>query len=417
LGYKPQDPFNSLEFSVAAMKPKIEKIETAKVPPRWGLVKIVLSDGTEGFGEFTVEGQLNPAEAVVKQLAPHFIGKSVEEGMREIEAQHHISFYHDGPHFQSGRAGIEIALWDLKGKLLGAPIYDLVGAKLRDRVKVYQWAGGNEPNPDKAAAEAKRAVEGGLRAIKLNACLPTASLDFDGKIPLALEVARAVRDAVGPTIDIGFDFHGRCQFNSAVELASALKEVRPKFYEEPVRAEFNHLLPAIRAAAPGVVLATGERMYLVANFLQPAVAENIGLFQPDIVHIGGITNTLAVARIAEATGKAIAPHCPLSPIAFLACLQVVVSSHAGCILESAKGIHYNEHLKGDGKIDPWLRFVAEQDRGIFEIQDGHMRIPEKPGLGVAFDWSAVQAAALEHEAGTPWEDSRLVLADGLVTDW
>lgn len=397
------------------MIPRIERIETAQVPPRWGLCRIVLSNGEAGYGEFTVEGQLSPAEAVVKQLAPQFIGKSVDEAMREIEAANHVAFYHDGPHFQSGRAGIEIALWDLRGKLLSAPIYNLVRAKVRDRVKVYQWAGGNEPNPEKAAAEAKRAVDAGLQAIKLNACLPTSSLDFDGRIPLALEVARAIREAVGPRVDIGFDFHGRCQVNSALELASALKEIRPKFYEEPVRPELNHFLGAIRQAAGGVPLATGERMYLPANFLQPHVLENIGLFQPDVVHIGGIANTLTVARIAEATGKAIAPHCPLSPIAFLACLHVVVSSHAGCILESAKGIHYNEHMRGTE--DPWLRFVKESDRSIFDIQDGHMAIPERPGLGVDIDWEEVLRAADEYKRGTPWADQRMQLPDGLITDW
>ncbi|MBS1831230.1 MAG: hypothetical protein JST65_00875 [Acidobacteria bacterium] len=402
-------------------QPVIRAIETARVPPRWGLSRILLSDGSAGYGEFTVEGQLGPAEASLHDMRDAFIGKTVDEAMRLIEGVHDITFYHDGPHFQSARAGIEIALWDLRGKLAGKPIYDLLRCRTRDYVKVYQWAGGNEPSPEKAAEEAAAVVKRGLRAIKLNACLPTSALDFDGRIRAAVEVAQAIRNKVGPGVEIGFDFHGRCKVNSATELARALQVVGPKFYEEAVRPELNRQLGIVRAAAPGVIFATGERMYHPENFLDPGVRDNIGLFQPDLVHIGGISRTWAVAQIAEYDGKAIAPHCPLSPVAFAACHQVAVASKAGCILESSQGIHYNEHLRGAGAIDPWLRFIPEPQRAQFAIIGegeftGHMHVLTGPGLGVDLDWDEVRRAEQE-EKQKPWKDMQMQLPDGQFCDW
>ncbi len=335
----------------------ITKIETALVAPRWGLLRISTSEGLHGFGEFTVEGQSRGAEAIVHELSDYFVGKECAEIKRLVRGCYDQSFYHGGPHFMSALGGIEIALWDLLGKSLSQPIHALLGGRVRDKVKVYRWAGGNNNAAGAAAEEAARVVSEGAKAIKMNACPPLAAIDTYGGIRAAVDRARSVREAVGPDIDIAFDFHGRANVPMARRLAKELEFCNPLFYEEPVRPEYNRWLPEI-AAVTHVPIATGERMFTVSEFSDVVAARGAHILQPDLVHIGGISNAQEIAGIAEANGLALAPHCPLSPIAFLACLHVVVTSRAGWILEWSKGIHYNASGAKQGGVDPWMRYIA-----------------------------------------------------------
>ncbi len=395
---------------------RIERIETAQVAPRWGLLRIQVAGGLEGFGEWTVEGQLGGTEALVQALSPHFIGKDARDIKRLVRGVYDQCFYHGGPHFMSALAGIEIALWDIAGKASGQPIHRLLGGKVRDRVKVYRWAGGNNNAPGAAAEEAARVVAEGARAIKMNACPPLAAIDTYGGIQAAVDRARAVRDAVGPDVEIAFDFHGRCNVPMARRLAHALEFANPLFYEEPVRPDYNRWLPDI-ARLTHVPIATGERMFTVAEFSDLVANQGAHILQPDLVHVGGISNAAEVAALAEANGLALAPHCPLSPIAFMACLHVVAQSRAGWILEWAKGIHYNASgaLTGKDDVDPWLRYIEESDRALFLVdEDGHLPITDRPGLGVRIDWPEVQRAA---NIGVTWRDEEMTLPDGTRANW
>lgn len=392
---------------------KIERIETALVAPRWGLVRILTSGGAEGYGEFTVEGQIQTAEAMVHELEEVFLGQDARQIKALVRGCYDRNFYHGGPHYMSALGGIEIALWDLAGKAAGVPVHQLLGGRVRERVKVYRWAGGNNNAPEEAAEEAAAVVAEGARALKMNACPPLAAIDTYGGIRMAVARARAVRDAVGPDVDIAFDFHGRCNVPMARRLAKELEFANPLFYEEPVRPDYNRWLREI-AAVTHVPLATGERMYTVAEFSDVVSARAAHILQPDVVHAGGILNTAEIGALAEANGIALAPHCPLSPVAFLACLQVVAQCRAGWILEWAKGIHYNRS-GATGAADPWLRYVVEEDWPLFSLDEtGHMKIPDRPGLGVRIDWSEVQKAA---RAGVTWRDETMRLADGTLANW
>ena len=392
---------------------QIEKIETAQAAPRWGLLRILASGGLEGFGEFTVEGQLDSAEAAVRELSRYFIGQDARELKRLVRGCYDQSFYHGGAHFMSALGGIEIALWDLLGKSLGQPIYALLGGAVRDRVKVYRWAGGNNSDPEAAAEEASRVVEEGARALKINACPPLAAIDTYGGIQAAVARAWAVRNAVGDEVEIAFDFHGRCNVPMARRLARELEFFRPLFYEEPVRPDYNRWLPEI-ASLTAVPIATGERMCTVAEFSDVVAARGAHILQPDLVHVGGIANSCEVAALAEANGLALAPHCPLSPIAFMACLHVVAQSRAGWILEWSKGIHYNAS-GATGEVDPWLRYVDERDRAWFTLDaGGHLPLPAQPGLGVRIDWEEVQRAA---RTPVEWRDEAMHLPDGTRANW
>ena len=391
----------------------IERIETLQVPPRWGLVRIHVSDGLIGFGEYTVEGQLGGAEAVTRELSERFLGKDMRDLKRLTRGVYDQSFYHGGPHFMSALAGIEIALWDIAGKATGQPIYRLLGGKVRDRVKVYRWAGGNNNAPGAAAEEAARVVSEGARAIKMNACPPLAAIDTYGGVRAAVERLRAVREAVGPDVDIALDFHGRCNVPMARRLVKELEFANPLFYEEPVRPDYNRWLPEI-AGLTHIPIATGERMFTVAEFSDVVANQGAHILQPDLVHVGGISNAAEVASLAEANGLALAPHCPLSPIAFMACLHVVAQSRAGWILEWAKGIHYNAS-GASGDRDPWLRYVAESDHALFTLDSsGHLPIAERPGLGIEIDWQEAERAAKQ---GVVWRDEEMSLADGTMTNW
>lgn len=313
----------------------------------------------------------------------------------------------------SALAGIEIALWDVVGKATGQPIHRLLGGKVRDKVKVYRWAGGNNNAAGAAAEEAARVVAEGAKAIKMNACPPLAAIDTYGGIRTAVQRAQAVRDAVGPEIDIAFDFHGRCNVPMARRLVCELECVNPLFYEEPVRPDYNRWLPEI-ARLTHIPIATGERMFTVAEFSDVVANQGAHILQPDLVHVGGISNAMDVAALAEANGLALAPHCPLSPIAFMACLHVVAQSRAGWILEWAKGIHYNAS-GATGQGDPWLRYIEESDRSLFTVDEtGHLPITNRPGLGVQIDWAEVERAK---QSGSHWRDEEMILPDGTKANW
>ena len=391
----------------------LSRIDTAQVPPRWGVLRITTRDGLEGFGEYTVEGQLGTAEAAVHELWRYFEGRDGRDLKRLVRGAFDQSFYHGGAHYMSALGGIEIALWDLLGKAAGVPVCQLLGGAVRERVKVYRWAGGNNNSAQAAAEEAARVAGEGARAIKMNACPPLAAIDTYGGIRAAVQRARAVRDAVGPDVEIAFDFHGRANVPMARRLVRELEFVDPLFYEEPVRPEYNRWLPDI-AALTHVPIATGERMTTVAEFAALAAGRGAHILQPDVVHVGGIANTAEIAALAEANGIALAPHCPLSPIAFMACLHTVVTSRAGWILEWSKGIHYNA-AGADPGIDPWLRYLDPADHDQFILDaEGHVSLPRGPGLGIKVDWAAVQRAT-----GNPslWRDENMSLPDGTQANW
>lgn len=392
---------------------KIERIEVVKVPPRWGLLRIHAANGLQGFGEYTVEGQLDSTAALVTELSRYFIGQDARDVKRLVRGCFDQSFYHGGPHYMSALGGIEIALWDILGKSVNLPIHRLLGGKVRDKVKVYRWAGGNNNAPGAAAEEAARVVSEGAKAIKMNACPPLAAIDTYGGIRAAVDRARAVREAVGPEVDIAFDFHGRCNVPMAKQLAHELEFASPLFYEEPVRPDYNRWLPDI-AGSTHVPIATGERMYTVAEFSDVVANRGAHILQPDLVHVGGISNAAEIAALAEANGIAIAPHCPLSPIAFMACLQVVAQSRAGWILEWSKGIHYNAS-GATGEVDPWLRYVDESDWPLFDVDaSGHLPITDRPGLGVNMNWKEIQRAG---QTGLVWRDEDMSLPDGTRANW
>jgi galactonate dehydratase len=301
----------------------------------------------------------------------------------------------------SAIAGIDQALWDLKGKQYGAPIYELLGGRARNRVRVYQWVGGDRPEGVAEAAAGK--VDEGFTALKMNATAELRRIDTPAAVEAARERLAAVRETVGPEVDVGVDFHGRASKSMAKRLAAALEPYEPMFIEEPVLPEHNDALPEL-AAHTSTPIATGERMYSRWEFKELFEQGVVDLIQPDLSHAGGISEVKKIVGMAEAYDVAMAPHCPLGPVALAACVQVDACSPNVLVQEQSLDIHYNE---GSDVLDYLV------DRSVFEFRDGYVSLPEGPGLGIEVDESHVREMAGEVDWHNPvWRHE-----DGSVAEW
>jgi galactonate dehydratase len=279
-----------------------------------------------------------------------------------------------------------------------------------DKLLIYRWAGGNFDHGDPvepAVEQARILKEQGVRAIKLNACPPMHSIDISRAIDQAVARAGAIREAVGEEVGLAFDFHGRVSAANALSLARALKFVKPLFIEEPVAPENNHWLPTIAKA--GVRIATGERMFDPALFADICAKRAVHVLQPDLVHIGGISRTNEVAKLANAFDIVIAPHCPMGPVAFMACCHVLFANRSGAIQECSDGIHYNEVPSGN----PFTDYLVDQAPVIID-RDGCIPLPVGPGLGIDLDWERIQKAAVDQ---LPWTEPSPVSSDGQPVRW
>jgi galactonate dehydratase len=302
----------------------------------------------------------------------------------------------------SAISGIEQALWDIKGKRLGVPVYELLGGPVREKMRVYAWIGGDRPA--ELIAMARERMEQGYTAVKMNATGDMEWIDSVAKVQEAVERVGALREAVGSRLEIGIDFHGRVHKGMAKVLARALDEFRPAFYEEPVLPENNEALLEI-ARHTSVPIATGERMFTRWAFKQLLATGGVDIIQPDLSHTGGIFEGRKIAAMAEAYDVAVAPHCPLGPITLAASLQLDFCTPNAFIQEQSLGIHYNQ---GSDLLD----YLA--DPAVFHYDNGYVARLTAPGLGITIDEAKVrEAAAVGHRWRNPvWRN-----ADGSVTEW
>ena len=379
----------------------IDRIETFLVAPRWLFVRVETSDGVVGWGEATCEGRSATVATAVGELSELLIG----EDPTRIEDHHRTlsngAFYRGGPILSSAVAGLDQALWDIKGKTLGAPIHELLGGPVRDRVRVYAWIGGDEP--DEVRDQIAERVEAGLTAVKMNASGKMNPLATPREIDGVLARVQAARDVLGPDRDVAVDFHGRVSLPAAVRLAAELVPLRPMFIEEPLLPENSHRLAQV-VNATSIPVATGERLYTRQEF-KPVLDAGVSIVQPDLSHAGGITEVRKIAALAETYGAVIAPHCPLGPIALAACLQIGFSTPSHVIQEQSIGIHYNQ---GAEVLDYLV------DTSVFDYADGSVARLTGPGLGIEVDESAVRKAA---QGWDGWSNPVWRYADGGFAEW
>ncbi|WP_458187813.1 galactonate dehydratase [Haladaptatus sp. NG-WS-4] len=381
---------------------RITDYDLFAVPPRWLFLRVETSDGLVGWGEPIVEGRAKTVRSAVRELMDDYLlGEDPMPVEDHWQTLYRGGFYRGGPVLMSAIAGIDQALWDIRGKAFGAPVYDLLGGPVRDRVRVYQWVGGDRP--DRVADAASEKVDAGFTALKMNATAELRRIDTPAAVEAAGERLAAVREAVGPDVDVGVDFHGRVSKSMAKRLARELEPRDPFFIEEPVLPEQNEFLPDL-AAHTSIPIATGERMYSRWDFKEVFESGAVDVVQPDLSHAGGITETHKIASMAEAYDVALAPHCPLGPVALASCLQVDACAPNALIQEQSLDIHYNE---GGDVLD----YLA--DPSVFDYEEGYVSLPDGPGLGVEPDEEVLRA----REGHDDWHNPVWRHDDGSVAEW
>lgn len=302
----------------------------------------------------------------------------------------------------SALSGIDQALWDIKGKALGVPIYELLGGAVRDKMKIYGWVHGD--TLEDLAAAAKKRIADGFTAVKMNVTDQLEWIDAPYQVNAAAERLATVRKAIGDQYPIGVDLHGRVHKGMAKMIAKVLEPHQPYFLEELVLSENNEALKALQGYT-SIPIATGERMYSRWDFKQLLQDGSVDIVQPDLSHAGGISEVKRIATMAEAYDVAIAPHCPLGPISLAAALQIDFSSINALIQETSLGIHYGEDIDlTDYLVNP----------DVFGLKDGFVSLMTAPGLGIEIDEDKVREAA---KIGHSWKNPVWRNTDGSVAEW
>jgi galactonate dehydratase len=379
---------------------KLSRIECFCVPPRWVFVRIETDDGAVGWGEASLEGHAEAVEGAFASLRDRLLGTDPFRIEEAWQIAYRGGFYRGGPVLMSALSGLDQALWDLKGRAVGLPVWELLGGKVRDMVEVYSWIGGDRPTDVENAARVRRAQ--GFRTVKMNATGELRWLDSPKVLDQAVERVQIVK---GQGVDVGVDFHGRVHKSMAKQLAARLEQVAPLFIEEPLLSENIEGLTQL-AGLTTIPIALGERLFSRWDFKPFFEGGIVDIIQPDLSHAGGISEVRRIAAMAEAYDVAVAPHCPLGPLALAACFQIAACTPNFAIQEMSIGIHYNS------PSHDLLTYVV--DPTVFHVAHGMVAVPLGPGLGVEIDEGAVREASREPVI---WRNPIWRSRDGSLTEW
>jgi len=366
---------------------RITKLETFLVKPRWLFLKVHTNAGIVGLGEPVLEGRAKTCATAVEEIAPYLVGKDPRRVVHHWQAIYRHAFYRGGPILTSALSGIDQALWDIKGKALGVPVYELLGGPTRDRVRVYAHAG--------SAGAIQRAMARGFTAFKTTPAKrrPARIVETKAFVDHAAESFARLRESAGPEIDIAVDFHGAVPPQTSKLLIKALEPYQPFFIEEPVQCQNVDVLADI-ARGTFLPIATGERIFTKWGFREILAKRAASILQPDLCHAGGITEVRLIAGMAEAYYAAIAPHNPLGPISLAAGLQIAAAIPNFLCQEQVS--------LGEGYL-----------KRPFQVEKGCIPIPTGPGLGIELDEEAL-ADKIDHD----WRDPETYDPDdGSVVDW
>jgi len=372
---------------------RITKLETFLVKPRWLFLKIHTDEGLIGLGEPLLEGRALTVQQAVHELEPYLIGQDPTRVVYHWQAMYKHAFYRGGPILTSALSGVEHALWDLAGKAADLPVYRLLGGPVRDRIKIYGRCRGK--TPEEARESARAAVAQGFKALKTGIFggRPARIIETPGFVERATEIFAAMREGAGPEVDIAIDFHGAISPQTSALLIKALEPYQPYFIEEPVQCQNVDVLADL-ARKTHIPIATGERLYTKWGFREVLEKRAASILQPDIAHAGGIFEGRIIAGMAEAYYAAIAPHCPLGPIALAACIQLDAAIPNFLAQEQV--------TLGEGYL-----------KEPFKFQDGYVELPKGPGLGIELD-----EKALADKIGHDWRNPQTFdPEDGTPIDW
>jgi len=382
---------------------KITGYELFAVPPRWLLLELETDEGIVGWGEPIIQGRLDTVRAAVGELVEGYL-----LGTNPLRTEYHwrklyqSGYFRGGPILMSALAGIDQALWDIKGRHYDAPIHELLGGSVRDRLLVYQWLGGGSPGD--IAAAAREDYDKGYRAFKLNLTQEFRALESPAVVERAVDRVAAVRDALGSEAFLGVDFHGRISKPMAAELIRRLEPYGLMFVDQPLLPEHSDQLGTFTERTT-IPISTGERFYSRYDFKRLFVADSVSVIQPDVTHVGGISELRKVASLAESFDTAVIPHCPLGPVAFAASLQVGFCAQNVVMQEQDLELH-----------DPASseRLALLEDPQAFAFDDGYVERPTGPGLGIDVDEERVRERA---QAEVNWYNPVWHHEDGSVAEW
>jgi galactonate dehydratase len=374
-------------------KIKITKLEIIPVNTlRTIFVKMYTDAGIIGIGEGTVEGRISTTVAAIKELEGYLIGKDPRRPAFHWQAIYRHAFYRGSIILTSALSAVDIAMWDIKGKALGVPIYELLGGPTRDRIRVYGQAG--------SPKEAKTVIDEGFSSLKVGVTSSRGRLsrivenpDFVQGI---VENVTAIRNVIGPKVDMGIELHGDHSPQTSMQIIKALEPYQPWFYEEPIQFQ-NLPLMAEMAKKTTIPFATGERMVTKWQFRDLLSLNAASLLQPDVTHCGGITELKAISILAEAYYASMLPHAKEGIVGAVASMHTVASipnllAHELPNLQAAP----DDGVKRSSLGKSYIKKPLVMDK------DGHITLAgniDGPGLGIELDDNLI-----ENERGVKeWE--------------
>ena len=359
----------------------------------WVFVKVYTDEGIDGVGEATLEYKEKALLGAVEHIKEYLVGKNPFEIEKHWHNIYRDAYWRGGAVLMSGLSAVEMALWDILGKALGVPVYQLLGGKVNEDVRIYVngWFSGAK-TPKEFGEKAKIAVERGVTAMKWDP-FGKSYLNISNKdLNTAIECIGEVRDAVGSDVDLLIEGHGRFNIPTSVKIAKEIECFKPMFFEEPVPPDNLDALREVKEKSP-VAISAGERLYTRWDYRPLFDKMAADYIQPDISHAGGIGELKKIAAEAESRYIPFAPHNPSGPVANAATLQLAATCPNFEILE----IMYSDV--------EWRKDVTNE---ALEYKDGFMKIPDKPGLGIEIN----EEECLKH----PYQVHNLRHYTGALTD-
>ncbi|MBR4149828.1 MAG: galactonate dehydratase [Firmicutes bacterium] len=382
---------------------KITDLKMIHIKPRWMFLKVETDEGVCGWGEPVLEGSSRVVEQAVNEFRDILIGSDPLRIEHLWQTMYRGSFYRGGPIIMSAISGIEMALWDIKGKYYGLPIFEMLGGMVHDKVRMY-----GHLKPAAIAADfpvedmlgiAKTRLEEGFTLLKYSIIPPIRPIDNQTMVESIVDRFARVREFIGKDVDLAIDFHGRVTPAMSVRLLKELEPYYPFFVEEPVLPEnVDEMVRVARSTT--IPIAAGERLFTKWGYRELIEKMAVAVVQPDLCHCGGIFEARKIAAMAETYYMQVAPHNPLGPVSLAACLQL-----DACL----PNLLAQEHPGMPDRQDLGAGILKRP----FKIENGYIKIPEGPGLGIEVDEEALEA--LRYDGG--WHTPRLYWEDGSLADW
>ena len=385
---------------------RILSVECHPVAPRWIFLRVETNQGLVGWGEAIVPKRARAVRGAVADLAENIIDADPDRIEELTLRMRHGGFFRDGAILATAAAGIEQALWDVKGHRYGLPVHEFIGGAVRDRVRLYAWVGGDRP--DDVVAHVQQRVTQGFNMVKMNATEELDLIDTRSRIEQVIERIASIRDALGDQVEVALDFHGRVHRAMVKVLIRELEPFHPAWIEEPLAPGLEDELVHIISPDCSIPIATGERLTTRGEFRRLLQHGVVDIIQPD-VSLTGLFELAKVGHMAQAYDVAVAPHCPNGPISLAASLQVGFAASNVVVQEQSLGLHYNQGFEG---LPAAEMFDYLKDPAPLTPTDGHLAVMRGAGLGIDID-----EAAVKKSLGWSLRDPDWRHGDGRVAEW